>query len=110
MIPVDEMALNFAQATIRFESTQRLRVVDATTGASLRETAERKVQVGRCRRAFFSDNQDTWVLERVTNRAQERWHYLESLPQADGQTTLLREQELLKAKEKDMAQAAKTKT
>jgi hypothetical protein len=44
------------------------------------------------------------VLERVTNRAQERWHYLESLPLAEGQTTLLREQELLKAKEKAVTQ------
>lgn len=102
VIPVDELALNFAQATVRFESTQRLRVVDAATGAVLRETAERGVQVRRrWRRTFrFSCEQDTWVLERVTNRAQERWHYLESLPLADGQITLLKEQELLKAKEK----------
>jgi predicted lipid-binding transport protein (Tim44 family) len=94
VIPVDELALNFAQATVRFESTQRLRVLDAASGAALRETAERAVQ-------------DTWVLERVTNRATERWHYLESLPLAEGQTTLLREQELHKAKEKAAADAAK---
>ena len=45
MIPVDELALNFAQATVRFETVQRLREREAATGAAGRETAEREVQV-----------------------------------------------------------------
>ena len=50
--------------------------------------------------------QDTWVLERLTNRKGERWHLLETLPLPAGYRTIRLEQEERTAKDKAERAAA----
>lgn len=93
-IPVDEMALNFAQICVRLESTQRVRLVSRPEGTVLRETAEKSLQ-------------EYWVFERLTNKVDERWRMCGTLPLAPGEMSLLQLQEQAKAAEEAKKSAAK---
>jgi predicted lipid-binding transport protein (Tim44 family) len=93
-IPVDELALNFAHIAVRFDTVQRLRLVKAATGEVVKETGEKQLD-------------DTWVFERVVNKRDERWRYLDSLPLPEGEISLIEENEKRQAQEKvDKAAAA----
>ncbi len=95
-VPVDEMALNFAHVAVRFDTVQKLRLVKTDSGEVVRETAEKQLD-------------DTWVFERVVNKRDERWRYLDSLPLPPGEISLMEENEKRMAQEK-AAKKAQAKT
>ena len=87
-IPVDEMALNFGQIAVQYRTRQSVQMLGEKSGEKsgenekvvLKSTAEKELT-------------ETWVLERVTNRPDERWRWCGSLPLPPGELSLVELQE-----------------
>ena len=77
-IPVDEMALNFAQIAVRFHVLAKAQLLEH--GQVVRETDEKRIE-------------ENWVFERVTNRPDDHWRWCGSLPLPEGELSLLEMQE-----------------
>jgi hypothetical protein len=75
-IPVDEMALNFAQISVELQSVQQIALVDSKSKTVLKETPQKQLE-------------EIWVFERVTNKPDEKWKWCGTLPLAPGEESLL---------------------